>query len=55
MNILFIPDENRDYNDTLKILYYNDQTTQIKIYAEMATKFSFPTIVNFGQVPLGRT
>ncbi|XP_050593105.1 cilia- and flagella-associated protein 221-like isoform X1 [Bombus affinis] len=55
MNILFIPDENRDYNDTLKILYYNDQTTQIKIYAEMATKFSFPTIVNFGHVPLGRT
>ncbi|XP_033301994.1 cilia- and flagella-associated protein 221-like [Bombus bifarius] len=55
MNILFIPDENRDYNDTLKILYYNDQTTQIKIYAEMTTKFSFPAIVNFGHVPLGRT
>ncbi|KAF3426825.1 hypothetical protein E2986_10772 [Frieseomelitta varia] len=55
LNILFIPDEDRDYNDILKICYFNDQTMQIKIYAEMTIKFSFPAVVNFGNVPLGRT
>lgn len=55
MNILFMPDEYRDYNDILKIRYFDDQTIQIKVYAKIMTKFFFPTTVNFGDVPLGRT
>ncbi|XP_076390974.1 uncharacterized protein LOC105662402 [Megachile rotundata] len=52
MNILFIPDENRGYNDVLKIRYFYDQLIEIKIFAEVVNTFSFPTIVNFGNVPL---
>ncbi|XP_029037690.2 cilia- and flagella-associated protein 221-like [Osmia bicornis bicornis] len=52
INILFIPDENRDYNDVLKIRYFNNQLMEIKIFAKIVTIFSFPSTVSFGNVPL---
>ncbi|CAK9798924.1 Cilia- and flagella-associated protein 221 [Anthophora plagiata] len=55
INISFTPDENRDYNDVLRIRYLKDQEMQIKIFAKVTTKFSLPSEVNFGNVPLGRT
>ncbi|XP_053972616.1 cilia- and flagella-associated protein 221-like [Hylaeus volcanicus] len=54
IHIFFTPDEERNYNDILKIHYFNNQQLQIKITAEITTRFSFPTNVNFGAVPLGR-
>ncbi|XP_043264918.1 cilia- and flagella-associated protein 221-like [Colletes gigas] len=54
LNILFIPDEARDYNDVLNIRYFNNRLLEIKITAKATTDFSFPTNVNFGVVPLGR-
>lgn len=49
-----MPDENKNYDDVLKIQYLSDQIMQIKISAKMKPKFSFPTTINFGNVPLGR-
>ncbi|CAL7941310.1 unnamed protein product [Xylocopa violacea] len=55
VNILFMPDENRDYNDVLKIRYFNNQIMETRILAKVISKFSFPTSIDFGNVPLGRT
>ncbi|XP_076634721.1 cilia- and flagella-associated protein 221-like [Colletes latitarsis] len=54
LNILFAPDEARDYNDVLKIRYFNNRLLEIKITAKVTTDFSFPTNVDFGVVPLGQ-
>lgn len=54
INIRFIPDESRNYNDVLKIRYFDNQTLQIKVTGNVTTHFPFPRKVNFGSVPLGR-
>ncbi|XP_078034080.1 uncharacterized protein LOC144468471 [Augochlora pura] len=54
INIQFIPDEPRNYNDVLKIRYFDDRILIVQITGNVRTGFCFPANINFGYVPLGK-
>nr|XP_033336531.1 uncharacterized protein LOC117226378 isoform X3 [Megalopta genalis] len=54
INIQFIPDEPRNYNDVLKIRYFDNRILIVQITGNVRTGFCFPANINFGNVPLGK-